>query len=104
MGKSETGPDMRDCSEYARAIQDNLDCSVAVLLEPVTRLDTSSWRVGLVATSRELLVSGPAWSAAVTVHWPSRAYRDFGSALYGGLAQLDADVGRQTFQKELNLA
>lgn len=104
MGKSGNGPDMQDCSDYARLIGENVSCTVSILLEPVTRLDTSSWHVSVLAVSRELTPLGPVWSVCVTAHWPSRAYREFPAALYGALAQADAEIGKRAFTSELGLA
>jgi len=104
VGKSENGPDMRDCGDYAQAIQESASCTISVLLEPVTKRDVTSWRAGAVACSRVLTVDGPSWSAAVTVHWPSQEHREFAAALYGVLASLDAEITRKAFQEALHLA
>lgn len=89
MGKSESGPDMLDCSLLAVELQRDLECSISLLLEPVGLVAGAGWRVGVVATSRKLTDAGPAWTAAVTQTWPHRNWRSLEALIFNLIHELD---------------
>lgn len=103
MGKSDHGPDLLDCSQLALDIQSGQDCAIAILLEPVGTLGGGSWRVGLVATSRRLTVSGPEWTAAVHAVFPHRDWRTLEGCLFNSLFRLDAVITKRRFEQVVGL-
>jgi hypothetical protein len=101
MGKSMSGPDLEDCCIFMQSMEDTHKCTICVLMEaggPGVGVD---WRVSVVASSRTLTMSGPAWTAAVVVRWPDRKYTTFEACLLGALYALDYKATPEAYLKEV---
>lgn len=103
MGKSEHGPDMLDCCQYARMIEESLGLSVTVLLEPVGLHAGQCWRLHALAVKVGHPEAENNRSAAAQVVWPHREHKTFEGALFALLALLDASLSQQSFLEAVNI-
>ena len=103
MGKSESGPDMRDCATYLDEMQMQQDCNTTLLIT----LDGSGvgvfWRVHVLSNSDELDGLEPVWSVATQLRWPNRENKTFEGALFRALAEHDGQIALRQFQRALGL-
>lgn len=104
MGKSENGPGMLDCAMYLEEIQKNTDSRISVLLEADGAFVGSRICYAVVATSKTLTVDGPSWSCSVTGRWPCTKHKSFEACLFWALGGIDAEIARQHFQQQLDIA
>ena len=103
MGKSVNGLDMQSCSTYLFEIQKNTNCVVSVLMELDGSAGGSGFKYACVATSRELTVDGPLWSATATARFPCRAHTTFEGCLFDCIRQLDIEIDSRQFHEKLGI-
>lgn len=103
MGKSESGPDMRDCATYLDEMQTQQNCCTSILMELAGSRVGVHWRVNVLSLSRNLLLDQPEWSVASSLLWPNRENRTFEGALFRALAEHDAQISRRAFQAILEI-
>lgn len=103
MGKSESGPDMQDCSLYLAEMEQEQDCSCTVLLEVVGFAVGYGWRIHVLSVEKGMIQSDAGWSVATSVTWPNRANKTFEGALFRALAENDAQISRAHFQRTLDV-
>ena len=89
MGKSESGPDMQDCSTLAHHLEQDWALSVTILLE----LDGSSggygWRIHGLGVPRQPRLLRDEPGVAATVTWPHRDHKTFEGAVFALLHRMD---------------
>lgn len=103
MGKSESGPDMRDCATYLAEMQEQQNCSTSILAELAGSRAGVHWRVHVLSCSNTLAMTEPEWSVSTSLIWPNRENKTFEGALFRALAEHDAHISKAAFQRILDL-
>jgi hypothetical protein len=104
MGKLGNGPDMQDCSLWAKELEENHNCTITVLLELGGSIVGSHWLVHALAVPRGALNAREEAMPAVYVRFPHRDHKTFEGALFQLLVLLDAEFAKAEFRKIVNQA
>jgi hypothetical protein len=103
MGKPTNGPDMQDCCIFLGSIEETHKCACCVLLEPGGPGVGADWRVSVVASSRILTLSGPAWTETAVGRWPDHKSKEFPTMLMSLLYALDYKCTPAEYRAAMNL-
>ena len=103
MGKSDVGPDMRDCFAYLKEIEKGTGSAISILVDVVGSSVGWTGHIHALALSRELTPEGPLWSCGASVYWPHRNYKTFEGAVFDLLLLLDVSVEQKSFLRALDI-
>lgn len=103
MGKSESGPDMRDCLMYLRQVEKAHDVDITVLLVPDGSEIAPHVTLSVLATrkGRSPWEAGDGWCS--NLGWPNRENKTFEGALFRALAEHDAHLERSGFLSSIEI-
>jgi len=89
MGKSESGPDLRDCGILASELQSLSGVSLTVLMELDGSGVASHWLSHVLAVKKGLTDPERLSAMSVAFRWPNDRQRTFEAALYDALWKID---------------
>lgn len=104
MGKSEHGPDMRDCAIYAREIEKSRGSYVTLLITLDGFGSAPGWQVDVLSSDKTAWLTGQGPCQAVNVKFPSRKHKTIEGAIFCALAELDASYAQEDFCRTIGLA
>lgn len=89
MGKSESGPDLRDCSILGAEIQSLAGVSLTILMELDGSHAASYWLSHVLAVKKGTIEPDRLSAASVAFRWPNERHTTFEAALYDALWKID---------------
>lgn len=104
MGKSENGPDMRDCLHFLHTIEEVYQCHTTLIIDIDGTPDEWSGFVGLVSVPRGVQDLDQRKGVSTRACYPNRNGKTFEAFLYWLVVQHDAEMTRTSMLRQLELA
>ena len=97
MGKSESGPDMQDCSTYLREVEKAHKSRITIMLESDGSEGGYGWSMHALMLPAKVSDPWETPGCGAGGAWPHRDHKTFEGALFALVARLDALAARQDF-------
>jgi hypothetical protein len=103
MGKPTSGPDWEDIRIYMGEMRKHNKCTITLIWDCDGFGDVPRWRIHAMATPQTNNDPSMVRGVGVYAHYPHREFLSLEGCVFTLLARLDAEIGRETFQRVLNL-